>query len=64
MKKFKIILFVFLPLFFSSDVFSEDQKYIFGWTQLQDADLKKPRGGTSIGAVSYTHLTLPTILLV
>ena len=49
MKKFKIILFVFLPLFFSSDVFSEDQKYIFGWTQLDNNHLLFPRGGTSTG---------------
>jgi hypothetical protein len=45
----KKILFI-LTLFISFTVSSNDSNYVFGWTQLKNPDLKKPRGGTSIGA--------------
>ena len=41
---------VFIALFFVSlSSYSTDSNYVFGWTQLKDAELKKPRGGTSVG---------------
>ena len=44
----KNLVFIFF-LFVSFSSYSNDPNYIFGWTQLKDADLKKPRGGTSVG---------------
>ena len=44
----KNLFFIFL-LFVNFTAFSDDSNYIFGWTQLKDAELKKPRGGTSVG---------------
>ena len=42
--------FVFFALFFVSlSSYSNDSNYVFGWTQLKDAELKKPRGGTTVG---------------
>ena len=41
---------VFIALFFVSlSSYSNDSNYVFGWTQLKDAELKKPRGGTTVG---------------
>ena len=41
---------VFIALFFVSlSSYSNDSNYVFGWTQLNDPDLKKPRGGTTVG---------------
>ena len=34
---------------FALNIYSEEQKYIFGWTQLNNPDLLTPRGGTSSG---------------
>jgi len=44
----KNLVFIVL-LFVSLSSHSNDSNYVFGWTQLKDAELKKPRGGTSVG---------------
>ena len=44
----KNLVFIAL-LFVSLTSYSNDSNYIFGWTQLKDDELKKPRGGTSVG---------------
>ena len=44
----KNLVFIVL-LFVSLSSNSNDSNYVFGWTQLKDAELKKPRGGTSVG---------------
>ncbi len=44
----KNLVFIVL-LFVSLSSYSNDSNYVFGWTQLKDAELKKPRGGTSVG---------------
>ncbi len=44
----KNLVFIAL-LFVSLSSNGNDSNYIFGWTQLKDAELKKPRGGTSVG---------------
>ena len=44
----KNLAFVIL-IFVSLSSFGNDSNYVFGWTQLNDPDLKKPRGGTTIG---------------
>jgi hypothetical protein len=44
----KNLLFIAL-LFVSLSSYGNDSNYVFGWTQLKDAELKKPRGGTSVG---------------
>ena len=31
-------------------MFSKESNYIFGWTHLEDSNLKTPRGGTTTGA--------------
>ena len=46
MKKIIFLFFIFLNF----TAFSEDSNYIFGWTQLNNPDLKVPRGGSSVGA--------------
>ena len=38
-----------LLLFFSFNVYGNNQNYIFGWSQLNNPDLFSPRGGTSTG---------------
>ena len=42
-------LFFIALLFICLSSHGNDSNYIFGWTQLKDAELKKPRGGTSVG---------------
>ena len=44
MRIFFLIIFCFSQLIFSSD-----NNYVFGWTQLNNPDLMNPRGGTSSG---------------
>jgi hypothetical protein len=44
----KNILFVIL-LSISFLTYGEESKYIFGWTHLEDSNLKTPRGGTTTG---------------
>ena len=44
----KNLAFVIL-IFVSLSSFGNDSNYVFGWTQLNDPDLKKPRGGTTVG---------------
>ena len=44
----KNLVFIVL-LFVSLSSYSNDSNYVFGWTQLKDAELKKPRGGTTVG---------------
>ena len=43
------ILAIVILLFVSLSSFGNDSNYVFGWTQLNDPDLKKPRGGTTVG---------------
>ncbi|MBV03216.1 MAG: hypothetical protein CML45_02355 [Rhodobacteraceae bacterium] len=45
MKNLVFIALIFVCL----SSYSNESNYVFGWTQLKDSDLKKPRGGTSVG---------------
>ena len=45
----KQILLILL-LFFNLSAISAEPNYIFGWTQLNNPELKEPRGGSSVGA--------------
>ena len=42
---FRFLIVFFISLFLNT----EESKYVFGWTHLNNPDLQTPRGGTSTG---------------
>ena len=45
MKNILFLILITIPII----TFSNDTNYIFGWTHLEDSNLKTPRGGTTNG---------------
>ena len=52
------------PFVYLTDKYLTPQTIITGYTQLKANDKVNDAGTVTLEAVSYTHLTLPTILLV
>ena len=47
MKNFLLLLL--LLLLTAVNTYSKESNYVFGWTHLEDSNLKIPRGGTTTG---------------